>query len=92
MSSRLWIRPGSKPGTRFGAAAGSHSVTLLPSQAFDLNLLLSGGVGTVRGTVLDSNGAPVTDAVVGGGLSLVNGNPVYAPTVLTDVPVGQRTL
>ncbi|MBL8142881.1 MAG: carboxypeptidase regulatory-like domain-containing protein, partial [Acidobacteria bacterium] len=75
-----------------GLEEGSVRVTLLPDQTFDLNLLLSGGVGTVRGTVLDSNGAPVTDAVVGGGLSLVNVNPADGTFVLTDVPVGQRTL
>ena len=36
-----------------GLEEGSVRVTLLPDQTFDLNLLLSGGVGTVRGTVLD---------------------------------------
>ena len=75
-----------------GLEEGTVRVTLQPNQVFDLNLLLSGGVGTVRGTVLDASGRPVTDAVVGGGLSLVNVNPADGTFVLTDVPIGNRTL
>ena len=56
-----------------------------------VNVLLSGGLGTVRGVVLDAAGAPVPGARVGGGFSIVTANP-SGQFVLTDVPVGRRTI
>ena len=55
---------------------GSVLVSLAENQRIDVSILIAGGFGTVKGVVLDANGSPVADAVVGGGMSLVNVNPV----------------
>ncbi|MCU1382351.1 MAG: LamG domain protein jellyroll fold domain protein [Acidobacteria bacterium] len=55
------------------------------------NILLSGGVGTVRGSVLDALGQPVAGARVGGGLSLATSDAAGRFT-LADVPVGHREI
>ncbi len=56
-----------------------------------VNVLLSGGLGTVRGVVLDGAGNPVAGASVGGGLSLTTTD-ANGEFVLTDVPVGTRQI
>jgi hypothetical protein len=63
----------------------------LPEGTGTLTILLTGGLGTVRGTVVATTGAPVPNARVGGGLTLTtaDANGVF---VLTDVPVGRRTI
>jgi 5-hydroxyisourate hydrolase-like protein (transthyretin family) len=63
----------------------------LPEGRSTITILLSGGLATVRGTVVDSTGARVPNARVGGGLSLstADANGVFE---LTDVPVGRRTI
>ena len=74
---------------------GTARFVLVENQVFDLALLLGGGFGTVTGIVLDANGHPVTDAEVGGGLSLVRvtaSGPDAGRFTLTDVPVGRRQL
>ena len=74
---------------------GTARFALAENRTFDLVLLLGGGFGTVTGVVLDAGGTPVTDAEVGGGLSLVRVNgsgPDAGRFTLTDVPVGRREL
>ncbi len=56
-----------------------------------VNVLLSGGLGTVRGIVLDADGNPVAGAAVGGGMSLVTTN-AEGIFELKDVPVGNRKI
>ena len=79
------VRPGRPPG-------GQARITLAENQTINFNLLLAGGFGTVTGVVLDQNGRPVTDAQVGGGLSITNVNPADGTFTLTDVPVGRREI
>ena len=66
-------------------------IQLAAEQASEVNILLSGGLGTVRGIVLDADGNPVSGAAVGGGLSLTttDENGVF---MLEDVPVGKRSI
>ncbi len=71
---------------------GTARLTLVENEERMVSILVGGGFGTVRGVVLDSSRQPVTDAVVGGGYSLVNVNPADGTFVLTDVPVGRRKL
>lgn len=70
---------------------GETKVQLPEDGAEEVNVLLSGGLGTVRGIVLDADGNPVAGAEVGGGLSLTttDENGVF---VLEDVPVGKRSI
>jgi hypothetical protein len=63
----------------------------LPEGTSTLTILLTGGLGTVRGTVIDATGAKVPNARVGGGLTLTTADADGA-FVLTDVPVGRRTI
>lgn len=56
-----------------------------------VNVLLSGGIGTVRGIVLDADGNPVAGVAVGGGMSLVSTN-AEGIFELKDVPVGKRPI
>jgi Bacterial Ig-like domain/Carboxypeptidase regulatory-like domain len=67
------------------------SIQLQPDQSANVNILLSGGLGAVRGIVLDADGNPVAGATVGGGLSLTttDENGVF---LLEDVPVGKRSI
>ncbi len=71
---------------------GQARLTLAENQTINFNLLMAGGFGTVTGVVLDQNGRPVTDAQVGGGLSIATVNPVNGTFTLTDVPVGRREI
>lgn len=65
---------------------------ILPAEgARSVNVLLSGGLGTVQGVVLDADGNPVAGATVGGGLSLTTTDSEGKFT-LTDVPVGHRPI
>ena len=75
-----------------GLEQGGVRVTLQPDAESFVTVLLGGGFGTVRGIVVDASGAPVADAVVGGGLSIVPVNPADGTFTLTDVPVGRREL
>lgn len=70
---------------------GSVVTTVVGGQEITANILLLGGTGTVRGVVLDSNGTPVANAVVGGGLALVRTD-VNGAFTLAEVPLGQRTI
>ncbi|MGE3957098.1 MAG: Ig-like domain-containing protein [Vicinamibacterales bacterium] len=70
---------------------GDVRVTLVDQEVRAVTILMSGGFGTVEGTVLDSSGQPVPDAVIGGGYTLVNARPDGTFT-LTDVPVGRRKI
>ena len=71
---------------------GAVRLTLTEDEVIDLNLLLGGGLGTVTGVVLDASGNPVTDAEVGGGLSVTKVNEADGTFTLTDVPVGRREI
>jgi hypothetical protein len=70
---------------------GEAWITLEADSEARVNVLLSGGLGTVSGIVLDADGNPVAGATVGGGMSLTitdeNGR-----FVMTDVPVGARKI
>ena len=70
---------------------GEAWITLEADSEAYVNVLLSGGLGTVSGVVLDADGNPVSNATVGGGMSLAitdeNGR-----FVMTDVPVGVRQI
>ncbi len=70
---------------------GTARMIIPPDQTAQLNILLSGGCGTITGIVKDPLGTPVVDAEVGGGVSLTktDANGLFT---LTDVPVGQRTI
>ncbi len=70
---------------------GQARVALPADRSTEFNLLLNGGLGSVRGRVVTPDGAPVTDARVGGGLSLAAAD-ATGQFLLTDVPVGHRTL
>ena len=74
-----------------GLEQGSVATTIVGGQEITANILLLGGVGTVRGVVLDSDGTPVANAVIGGGLALVRTD-VNGVFTLTGVPLGQRTI
>jgi len=66
---------------------GNIMVTLPADGKVKGNVLLKGGFGTVRGTVLDAVGKPVAGAQVGGGLVLASSDAAGAYE-LKDVPVG----
>jgi len=70
---------------------GEAWITLEANSEAQVNVLLSGGLGTVSGIVLDADGNPVAGATVGGGMSLAitdeNGR-----FIMTDVPVGGRKI
>lgn len=70
---------------------GTARMIVPQDQTAQLNILLSGGFGTIKGIVKDSFGTPVADAEVGGGMSLTktDANGLFT---LTDVPVGPRTI
>lgn len=70
---------------------GSIFVPLAADATSKGNILLNGGFGTVRGTVLDADGTPVAGAQVGGGLVLAttDANGVYE---LKDVPLGHARI
>lgn len=55
------------------------------------NILLNGGFGTVRGTVLDADGNPVAGAQVGGGLVLATTD-ATGTYELKDVPIGHASI
>ena len=70
---------------------GETSIQLPEDGVEEVNVLLSGGIGIVRGIVLDADGNPVAGAEVGGGMSVTttDENGVF---VLEDVPVGKRSI
>jgi hypothetical protein len=65
--------------------------TLLANQTVTANLLLYGGTGTVKGSILDSDGNPLAGINIYGGFTLVTTGQDGAFT-LTDMPMGNRTL
>ncbi|MEJ2166563.1 MAG: hypothetical protein P8X90_13600, partial [Desulfobacterales bacterium] len=71
--------------------AGEAWITLAEDAEARVNVLLSGGLGTVSGVVLDADGNPVPGAVVGGGTSLTTTDE-NGRFVMTDVPVGGRRI
>jgi hypothetical protein len=70
---------------------GDARIVLAADGTVDVNVLLSGGFGVIRGIVLDPSGHPVSDARVGGGLSLVTTD-TNGEFLLPDVPLGKRTI
>jgi hypothetical protein len=67
---------------------GQARLVLAADASTETNVLLSGGLGTVNGIVLDAAQQPVAGARVGGGLSLTTTDSEGKFT-LTDVPVGK---
>ncbi|MGB2715170.1 MAG: Ig-like domain-containing protein [Vicinamibacterales bacterium] len=65
--------------------------TVVANTVITANLRLFGGVGKVRGVVLDADGIPVSGAQVGGGATLQTTNATGA-FELQDVPLGQRPI
>jgi len=70
---------------------GEASLQLAPDTTAAVNVVISGGLGAVRGVVLDASGNGVANARVGGGLSLVTTD-ATGHFLLPDVPLGRRTL
>lgn len=70
---------------------GEAGITLEADSEAQVNVLLSGGLGTVSGIVLDADGNPVAGATVGGGMSLTTTDE-NGRFVMTDVPVGRRQI
>ncbi|MEQ1868664.1 MAG: Ig-like domain-containing protein [Vicinamibacterales bacterium] len=70
---------------------GEASLELAADGVSTVNIVIFGGVGTVKGIVLDPLGAGVPGAQVGGGLSLVTTDGAGRFT-LPDVPLGRRTI
>jgi len=70
---------------------GEAWITLTEDSEAQVNVLLSGGLGTVSGVVLDADGNPVAGALVGGGMSLATTDE-NGRFVMTDVPVGGRQI
>ena len=70
---------------------GEIGVVLAQNQTLAANIILAGGLGTVKGVVLDASGHAVADASVGGGLSLTQTDPEGKFT-LTNVPIGRREI
>lgn len=56
-----------------------------------VKVILSGGYGSVSGIVLDSDGNPVAEARVGGGVSLTTTD-TLGEFILSDVPSGRRSI
>ncbi|MCU0255404.1 MAG: Ig-like domain-containing protein, partial [Vicinamibacterales bacterium] len=72
-------------------AEGEVRIGLPADGSFDFNLLIGGGLGKVHGVVVDRDGRPVTDARVGGGLTLTAVD-AQGRFTLVDVPVGRREI
>jgi 5-hydroxyisourate hydrolase-like protein (transthyretin family) len=70
---------------------GEVGIVLAANQTRSANIILSGGLGTVTGIVMDPSGKPVAGASVGGGLSLATTGQDGRFT-LNDVPVGHREI
>ncbi len=70
---------------------GDGRITLTADAEVSLRILLSKGLATVNGSVLDASGQPVAGARVGGGLSITTTGSDGRFT-LADVPVGKVTL
>ncbi|MEQ1870490.1 MAG: carboxypeptidase regulatory-like domain-containing protein, partial [Vicinamibacterales bacterium] len=70
---------------------GEARVVVPENGTTNVNLLLSQGIGTVHGLVLDPAGQPVAGARVGGGLSLTTTDGTGQFTLI-DVPVGRREI
>ncbi len=70
---------------------GEAGVVLEPDGIASATVLLGAGLGTVTGAVLDSAGAPIEGARVGGGLTLTTTD-ASGEFVLKDVPVGKREI
>jgi hypothetical protein len=70
---------------------GEARVQLVEGATLKFNIVMSTGLATVRGVVLDSTGTPVAGARVGGGLSIATTN-ASGQFVLTDVPLGRHEI
>ena len=70
---------------------GDAWITLEADEEARVNVLLSGGLGTVSGIVLDADGNPVPGAIVGGGMSLTTTDE-NGRFIMPDVPVGGREI
>ena len=70
---------------------GEVSLTLAADGSADATILLSAGLGTVRGIVRDANRNPVSGARVGGGYSVTTSD-ANGEFTLTDMPVGRATI
>jgi hypothetical protein len=70
---------------------GEARVAVPADGTASVNVLLSQGLGTVQGVVMEANGTPVPNARVGGGLSLTTTNAAGQFT-LSDVPIGRREI
>ena len=70
---------------------GEVSLTLAADASADATILLSSGVGTVRGVVRDANGSAMSGVRVGGGYSLTTSD-ANGEFTLTDMPVGRATI
>ena len=70
---------------------GQARIQLPAEGSEEVNVLISGGLGTVSGVVLDADGSPVAGAVVGGGLSLTTTD-AEGRFTLSDLPVGHRLI
>ncbi|HXH06729.1 MAG TPA: carboxypeptidase regulatory-like domain-containing protein [Vicinamibacterales bacterium] len=67
------------------------ATTIAGGRTVTANLRLAGGFATVSGVVLDADGTPVANAVVGGGLALARTG-ADGQFTLGEVPLGSRTL
>jgi len=74
-----------------GLTEGVIRIQLPANDTVDFNLLIAGGLGTVRGVVVDQAGQPVRDARVGGGLGITTVDS-DGRFVLADVPIGRREI
>ena len=70
---------------------GEASLQLVADGVANVNIVISGGLATVKGVVLDANGAGVAGAQVGGGRTLVVTDATGHFT-LPDVPLGRRQI
>ena len=70
---------------------GEASLILAADSTGNVNIVISGGLGTVKGVVLDAAGAGVPGAQVGGGRTLVTTDATGHFT-LPDVPLGHREI
>ncbi|MEN3336344.1 MAG: large repetitive protein, partial [Acidobacteriota bacterium] len=80
--------------TTFDQAAlqeGEAGVQVAPNGVGTVNIVISGGLGSVAGVVLDADGHGVPDARVGGGLSLVTTD-ATGHFLLPDVPLGRHAI
>lgn len=74
-----------------GLAEATVATTIPANGTVTANLRLFGGTGTISGTVLDPDGTPVANVVVGGGATLVRTN-TQGRFELGVVPLGTRTI